>query len=156
MSRLLSAIAGVALVALLVIGCGGSESGEKEAGSGEPVISKARFIERAEDACAEILKQRNAAAAAWRKENPGSFAQGRLDAAFKEVVAPAIQEQVEALEALPLPAGDETRIDQMIEKLDKVGQEISRKGTGGTGAEEAFAYQEQAGSYGLATCARIY
>lgn len=152
MYRLLTIGIGITAVALLALGCGSSSDGETTV----EVLTKPQFIKQAEGACAEIAKQRGAAYAAWQKEHPGNSSQDLIDDAFREVIGPAIQEQVAALEALSPPAGDAAKIDQMVKNLAKAGQKISSEGTRGTGAQEVFEFQRQAGSYGLETCAVIY
>jgi len=165
MHRLCAVTVGLVLIAVLALGCGNSESSSDTASAGDttgsPNTTKAEFIKQADEACAKVAHRRTAAAAAWRKgvtvEDGTGFAdEQQLNDAFRKVVVPAIQEEVEALEAIPAPVQDEPEIRQMVENLAAAGERIAKEGAGGTQAGEVTAFQRQAQEYGLRTCVRIY
>ena len=160
MDRPLRVTLGIIVIVMLGFGCGDSGGGEADRATEATqtrAISKARFIKQADEACARVAKKREASAAALRKELDDEFLdEQELSAVFKKIVAPAIEEQVEALEALPAPAQDEAKVSEMIANLAKVGEQISREGTRGTGRREVFDFQREARGYGLKTCTQLF
>jgi len=149
MYRLVIAAIGLAAVALLAPGCGSSSN----AGETVEALTKAQFVKQADEGCAEVAKKREAAAAAWREEHPREVAPNELREAFKEVVAPAVREQVEVLEALAEPQADGAPVARMVKNLSKAGAEFEREGIE---SPEARQFQAEARKYGLKICSRLY
>lgn len=151
MYRLIAAIGIVAAVALLALGCGSASDG----GETVEALTKAQFIKQADEACAEVAKKREAAARSWRKEHPGSLATEELNEAFKEVIAPSVKEQVEALQALAAPEADSAEVARMVDNLLKVSRDLEEEGVEGMGQPEVSQYEDEARTYGLKVCPRL-
>ena len=149
MYRLLTASIGIVAVALLALGCGSSS----DAGETVEALTKAQFIKQADQGCAEVAKKREAAAAAWREKHPDDLAPSDLREALQEVVAPAVREQVEVLEAIDAPATDTAVVARMVDNLNKAGADFEKKGSEGP---EASQFQAEARKYGLKICPRLY
>src|SRR5690349_1775426 len=142
MYRLVIGAIGLAVVALLVPGCGSSSN----AGETVEALTKAQFVKQADEGCAEVAKKREAAAAAWKKEHPGELVPSELREAFREVVAPAVREQLEVLEALAAPQADGALVAQMVENLSRAGTDFEKRGLEGP---EASQFEAEAREYGL-------
>src|SRR3954454_14053364 len=124
MYRLILAM-GMAAATCFALGCGSSGS---EATSAP--LSKAQFIKQADGICAKAVKEREAAADSWRKELPGGAAEAeaKLEEGFKEVIAPALQQEAEELEALAAPEKDQNEVAKMLTTLSHAGQVIAQEG----------------------------
>lgn len=158
MSRLLTVTAGALLVALLAFGCGGSGGDDAtQVNETTEVVSKAQFVKQAQKACEEVGKKRKAAVAGWQKKFAGKVAtEEQLSEVFKDAIVPSIEEEVEALEALPVPAKDKPEIEKMIANLAAAGQKISTEGTKGTQGKELADFQRWAYEYDLEVCGRVF
>jgi hypothetical protein len=149
MYRLTMAI-GVVAAACLVIGCGSSGD---EATSAP--LTKAQFIKQADAICTKFAKKREVAFDVWKEEFAGGIeeAQFHPDAGFKEIVAPSLQQEAEALEALAAPAKDEKQMVQMTESLLKASEDIAANGTAGLRRPSNMAdFEDEAEAYGLEVC----
>jgi hypothetical protein len=152
MYRLIMAV-GVVAAICIAAGCGGSGGSEEEAASAP--LTKAQFIKQADAICANAVEDREAAAEAWRKEQPAGSAEtpNEIEQGLKEVIAPALQQQAEDLEALAAPAEDRTEVAHMISTLASAGQMMEQE------PKEAFQssipkFEREAKDYGLESCQR--
>lgn len=124
-----NAIAAGLLTAILVAGCGGSS---------DSATSKSAFIEEADAICAKV-----------RKEAPAVKAK-TLAASLVAKVQPEINQ----IEALEVPSGDEDQIEAFLEPARKFVAMVEAKGGKGTpaaGSQLATA-EKLAQQYGLKTC----
>lgn len=152
MYRLLTASIGIVAVALLALGCGSSS----EAGEATEALTKAQFIKRADQACADVMKKREAAAESWRKEHPNKVSAEELSDGFKEVMVPSVQEQIEALQDLPAPAADRAEVARMLDNLTEANRNFEKEGAEGAQQPEASQFEAEARKYGLKICPRLY
>lgn len=155
MYRLITAI-GIAATAFLAFGCGGG--GEETASGGEKTgaanITKAQFIKQADAICAKVRKEREAAIAAYMKDYPGgaTAAEENIDEGLKKVIAPSIQQEVEELEGLPVPAKDEAMVARMIENLVRGTEVLAEKGSQGLQKSGIPDFEREAAAYGFKAC----
>lgn len=143
---------------VLVAGCGGaSEPGgpvTAEAGS----LSKRQFIERADDICAERVKESATAVMEYLKENGlEPTTRDALDHApeIVDAVLPALQEQIDQLRSLGAPPGDVMAVSAILTAMQWNVDEGEAKPQKFLTSEGSFATPaELAKEYGLAKCAQ--
>lgn len=148
MYRLITAI-GMAAVGLLVLGCGGG--GEETATA---AATKAQFIKQADAVCSKVKKEREAAIATYKKEYPGGAeaAEENLDEGLKKVIAPSMRKEVEQLEALTVPAGDDEAVAKMIGNLARGSRVLAKQGAEGLAKSGIPDFEQEAAAYGLKVC----
>lgn len=155
-------IGGIAVAVVLLcvgVGCGG---GSDETTSD---ITKAQFVKKADFICADFKKQR--LAAAEKEFNPkqrqgshtvGSKATEELEAELRELAEnllhektiPLVRAQLEKLEALGAPAGDEEAVEKMLDNMEKATDEIEDEGFEGVvGGNQFDEFEKEAEKYGL-------
>jgi len=156
-------IGGIAVAVVLLgvgVGCGGGSDDTT------PEISKAQFVKKAKFICADYKAKRLAAAEKFnQKQQQGPHVVGAkateefeaemkavLEKVVDETIVPLTRTEQEKLEALGAPAGDEEKIEQMIESLDGALEKIEDEGVKGLLAENGFEqFEKEAEKYGL-TC----
>jgi hypothetical protein len=157
-------IGGIAVALLLLVvgvGCGG--------GGGDTTsdITKAQFVKKADFICADYKSKR--LAAAEKEYNPkqrqgshavGSKATKELEAELEELAENLLQEttiplvrtQHEKLEALGAPAGDEEKVEKMLDNMETATDKIEEEGFRGIiGGNQFDQFEKEAEKYGL-TC----
>jgi hypothetical protein len=141
-------------VLLLLVGCGGG---------GDSSLSKSEFIKRADAICKKADETQAGEAAAYQKAHLKEFVKLPVNAQIEQMVPilllPSIQREIEGIEALGIPSGDERQINDFLAEakkaLDKAEQnpatlEASR------GAEGPFRGPDQLGrEYGFKACDEI-
>lgn len=154
-------IGGIAVAVILLglgVGCGG--------GSDSPEISKAEFVKKANFICAEYKSLR--LAAAEKEFNPkqrqaiadGPKAFKEFQAEFKalgeellqEKTIPLMETQLEKLEALGAPDGDEEKVEKMLDNMEKATEDTEEAGFPKAVVGNQFdEFEKEAEEYGL-TC----
>ena len=143
--RFVTALAGVAALALVGAGCGG---GDKDSG-----VSKAEFVKEASAVCAERIKQigTDLRAAGQKGASPD---------AGVEAILSNLGEEAKELEALEAPAGDEARVEAIVRSLRKGLQEAEAEASKGNALFNAKNQMVKAGEeakkYGLEQCASLF
>jgi len=154
-------ISGIAVAVVLLgvgVGCGG--------GSGDttPEITKAQFVKKANFICADFNRERYAAAE--KEYNPkqrqgshtvGSPATKALEAELEEVgeelvrdvVIPSLRKELEKLESLGMPSGDEAQVEKILQSFDKGTQEIEEEGYKGALGNQFDDFDAESKAYGL-------
>jgi hypothetical protein len=144
--RLLIAM-GMAATVFLAVGCGGSDS---ETSS----LTKAQFIKQADQICADVAKKRQAAVNAFEADMPQGVkaSAAYLDQNLKEVVAPSLRREAERLEALPVPEGDEAKVQSIVDRLLKASTALEKGGAEGIAKAGFPEFEQEAAAYGLKIC----
>lgn len=161
MYRWMSGIAVALLLLVVGVGCGGGSSDTTSD------ITKAQFVKKANFICADYRSKR--LAAAEKEYNPkqrqgthtvGSKATKELEAELeelaetllKETTIPLVRTQHEKLEALGAPAGDEEKVEQMLDNMETATDEVAEEGFRGlVGGNQFDQFEKEAEQYGL-TC----
>jgi hypothetical protein len=121
-------------LALLIAGCGGSDD-ETSGGNGSTVAAdapptKAEFSKAAEEVCDKARDRRYNKAVKYREDHAKELKAMEPIAAEEkivvDVVLPAILEEAEELDALPVPKGDEKKIEAIIAGMEK-GVKVAEK-----------------------------
>ena len=105
--------------ALIVAGCGGGSSSSTTADA----LSKSEFLAQGNQICAKGDKEINAAGkkVLTQSQAPSQATQQKF---VTDTIVPNIQGQIDAIEALPAPSGDEDQVkaitDAAQSALDKV------------------------------------
>jgi hypothetical protein len=106
------------ILTLLVAGCGGSD---------DSAPTKAEFAEQANEICEASTKKQRAAFKKIVESNPSGSNESALAAKFVNgVVLPADQRQVEELQTLEAPSGDEQQVKAMVAAMQQ-GVETAEK-----------------------------
>lgn len=108
-----AAVTAIAALALIAAGCGDSDDEAPESSAGTE--SKAAFIAAADAICSDTATEVNAEV---RKRFQGATAAPTnedLVAFFTKVTLPALQTQIDEIAALPPPAGEEERVQAIVD-----------------------------------------
>lgn len=106
-----------ALALGLAAGCGDDDGSADSSTTTAPAITKAEFVARANEICADgdaAIEQ--AANATFTSAGPPDAA--TLEGFFTDTLIPSLQAQRDAIAALPQPPGDESAIDAIVAALD--------------------------------------
>jgi hypothetical protein len=144
---LAAALAGIVALA----GCGGSDS---TTGTTSETLTKSEFVAKANAICAKGNQEiRTAGKKLFSSgQAPSPAAQEKFVTA---TVIPSIQQQIDGVDALPAPAGDEQKVQAIVDAahsaLDKVKQNPSLITQ--QGQSDPFAQADKlTNSYGLTQC----
>jgi len=151
----------VGLVAGLVLaGCGGGSSSSTTGASGTSgaqgaALSKSEFVAKGNAICAQGNQEIQAAG---QKAFPKGQQPTQADEEnfATDTVIPSIQEQIDGIDALPAPSGDEDQVQAIVDAaqsaLDKAKQDPSLL-TGQAQGGDPFAQANKlADAYGLTKC----
>jgi len=119
------AAACLALTAILVSGCGGSDSSSasatSESGSSAP-LTKKEFVDQANRICQEGMKEKEKAVNVALKELPPRVVQNptpkTLGLFVEQTVIPAYVKLIDQLKQLNVPQGDEATIEKIMTKYE--------------------------------------
>lgn len=138
-------LAGTALVAA---GCGGG--GEDTSTS----LTKAQFVKQANAICANYNKQMAADFSKYAKEQSGG---GSTQISPAEAVAkatiPATKEELEDLRALPVPSGEEEKVEALLERRQEALEKIEDEPLFKTAGDPFEEFNQPLTDYGLTECA---
>ena len=114
----------VALLALVavVVGCGGGGDGETT-----ETLTKAEFIKQGDAICEKANEQSETEAEEFAEEKDFTLekaSEEQLEEAVSEVLVPSLNGQVEELDALGAPEGDEEQVEEIIVSLEGAAGEI--------------------------------
>jgi hypothetical protein len=121
MNRPLALLALLAsIAALAVAGCGGGDDSTSASTSAE--LTADEWVAQADQICAQGDKDQQAAIRQFFQDNGISTSQQPTAAQFQqlatEVVIPSIEEQINAVEALPVPEESADQVDAFVEQAD--------------------------------------
>lgn len=139
----------VALVVLLVVGCGGDSSDG-------PAISKEAFIKQADAICQRGNKRLEVALADFLKQQKSfkRFSKGDYEELIPTVFIPSFTREIKEIRALGIPNGDEEKIEAMLSALEE-GLETAESDPklASTNSEAVFGISSRiANEYGLKVC----
>lgn len=173
MSKRLTLPALLALaLALIAVGCGSGEDSSSGTGGGggetssdqTASLSKAEFIKQADAVCSKGKKEVEAQFAAYLKKNkiegigakgePRPEAEERKADVVLTIGVPAYRKQLEEIDALPAPAGDEATVEEFVSAAEE-GVEVVEEEPKAVfdGTSKAFAEADKvAKGYGFKVC----
>ena len=137
---------------MIVTGCGGGVDGSQSA-----AITKATFLKRGNAICAKGNKEIEEGIKRFEEENalPGApLSREQLIEAIEVVVLPVVREQIEGVEALGIPDGEESQIEA-IHEVDREALEKAESDPSSLTTEQTNPFTEAnrlAVEYGLVKC----
>jgi len=143
-------LAAMLLIAVFLAACGDDEESE----AAEP-LPKAEFVDQANEICEQGDTEIDQAA-------EETFTGGRpspeqIEGFASETLVPSIQGQIDDIEALGAPEGDEEQIQEFLDKAQQALDELEADPSllaASEGAQDPFAEVNQlADDYGLTACA---
>jgi hypothetical protein len=151
-SKLLIAAVAAAVLVGLVAGCGG---GDETTTEGSAALTKAEFIKQGDAICGEGNDQSEKEAEEFAEDNDFDLEKAteeQLEEAVSEVLVSNLSRQVEELDALAAPEGDEDQVEEIIGSLEDALEEIE--------GDPSLVFQnevlkepgELAGEYGFKVC----
>jgi hypothetical protein len=114
-------LAALVALAAIVAGCGSDDSETTEA------LTKVEFIKQGDQICEKANEQSETEAEEFAEENDFTLEKAsdeQIEEAVAEVLVPNLNQQVEDLEALGAPEGDEERVEEIITSLEDAAGEI--------------------------------
>jgi len=144
-------VAAAIVVALVMVGCGGSDSSTAASS-----ISKEEFITKADAICKKGTERLQAAIGRVLKNQPNitKVSKGEQEKIVATAMVPSVSREVKELRALPIPEGDEEKVDAMITALEEGVETAERDPEAVTKSSDAvFGISSRiAGEYGLEAC----
>ncbi len=141
-NRLILMSAAVLAIVLIVAGCGGGSDSTTGDGGSSPdggattdggdattaSITKAQLIAGADAVCTKGGKESEAEFASYVRENEIPEGKEPTEAQYAEIadeiLVPALQQQVDEIRALGVPAEDEAQVEAILNALDEAIEEI--------------------------------
>ena len=161
-TRLFALLAGAMAIALLAVGCGSSDDSTTDSttDSGSVAtssLSKAEFIEQADAICSKANDSISEEAEAYAEDNGISTDKEPSDEEKEEIVVevivPAIETQVDEIEELGAPSGDEETITAIVEGIRTASSETADDPSLAFGSPTPFEdVNKEAQDYGLEVC----
>ena len=115
--QVVKALVSFAALALLLASCGGDSSGDDNAGSDGPPLTKAQFIEQGDAICKKAMSELFANSQAFVKKNeinrPEPSEAENLEL-LVEIYLPHIESRLTKLQELSPPAADEQQIEEIF------------------------------------------
>jgi hypothetical protein len=114
---LLAALAALVALGALVAGCGGGDETANET----VTLTKAEFIEQGDAICEEGNAESEKEAEEFAEDNDFDIekaSEEQLEEAISEVLVSNLSRQVEELDALGAPEGDEDEVEEIIVSLE--------------------------------------
>lgn len=123
MSKLIAVSAALVAILVIVAGCGGGSDS-----SSSSSITKAQFIKQADAICEKGDEETNKEVEEFVAENNLSEkkepTKAQQEELVSQVVAPNVQGQIEEIDALGTPEGDEAKIEAMVGAVEEGVEEI--------------------------------
>jgi uncharacterized protein with von Willebrand factor type A (vWA) domain len=145
----------VALVAISMIaaGCGGGDDSSSDSSS----ITKAQFIKQADAICEKGNKENEAEFEEFAEEKNLSEnkepTKAQQEEAITDIVAPGVQKQIEEIDALGAPKGDEKQVEAIVTSVEEGVEEIEENpGSLIKGENPLGKGSKLAKEYGLKAC----
>jgi len=118
LNRFLALLVAVAAVALVVAGCGSSDDSTTDSTS----LTKAEFLKQGNAICAAGNKEINTGFEEFFEEgefsNKKQPTQAQFQEAAEEVVLPSVQKQIDELNELSPPEGEEEQFETLFENAE--------------------------------------
>ncbi|HEY5051839.1 MAG TPA: hypothetical protein VII45_00345 [Solirubrobacterales bacterium] len=117
--RLIATLAGVLTIALIVAGCGSSSDSSTDSTAS---LTKAEFVKQGNAICAAGNKQIETGIESFAKQNHLSESKPPTEAQAAEiaetVLVPSVSGQLEEIEALGVPRGEEDQVDAIFAAVE--------------------------------------
>lgn len=151
--RLLAVLAAIFAVGLIA-GCGSSDD-STDTVEETVTLTKAEFIKQGDQICKRAEGEAQAEAEEYAEENGfalESASDEQLEEAVVEVLVPALNRQIEELDALGAPEGEEERVEEIIVALEDGAAEIEDDPSLTFKGDPLNEATRLAGDYGFEAC----
>jgi hypothetical protein len=115
-------LAALAAISMIAVGCGGSDSTDSSS------ITKAQFIKQADAICEKGNEENEAEFEEFAEEKNLSEnkepTKAQQEEAITDIVAPGVQKQIEEIDALGAPEGDEKQVEAIVTSVEEGVEEI--------------------------------
>jgi hypothetical protein len=145
-------LAAVVAISMIVVGCGGGDDSTDSAS-----LTKAQFVKQADAICTEGDKQNEKEFEDFAKEH--NLSEGKepskavQEEAVQEIVVPGVRQQIEEIDDLGAPKGDEAKIEDVVtsveEGLDELEEDPTLLFKGKNPLEKGSTLARE---YGMAKC----
>jgi hypothetical protein len=133
--------------ALVATGCGGGEDSTTS-------LTKAQFVKQANALCAKYNKQMAADFSKYAKEHSsGNSSQALAAEAVGKATIPATKEELEALRELPVPSGEEEKVEALLERRQEALEKIEDEPLFKISGDPFEEFNQPLTDYGLTECA---
>ena len=149
---LIALLVAVSAIAMIVAGCGGSSDSSESTSS----LTRAEFVKQGNAICAKGNKEIQEGFEEFEQE-VGSQKQptkAQLTEAIETIVLPAVREQVEGVQDLGAPSGEEAKVEAITDSAEEALEEGEEDPASLTSEKaDPFAKaNELANEYGLTKC----
>ena len=150
---LVLALAAFAAIAMIAAGCGGGGDSTTDSSS----LTKAEFLKQGNAVCAKGNKEIEEGFQEFEKENDlqnGQPTKAQLTEAIETIVLPAVRDQVDGIEELGAPSGEEAKVEAVTDAASEAVEEGEEDPASLT-SEKADPFAEAnelANEYGLVKC----
>lgn len=150
---LVAALAAFAAIAMIAAGCGGGGDSSSESSS----LTKAEFLKQGNAVCAKGNKEIQEGFEEFEEENGLQNKQptkAQLTEVIETVVLPGVRSQVEGVEALGAPSGEEAEVEAVTDAASEA-LEKGEEDPAALASEKADPFAEAnelANEYGLVKC----
>ena len=149
----IAVLAALAAISMIVAGCGGGDDSSSDSSS----ITKAQFIKQADEICEKGNEENEAEFEEFAEDQGLSEGEeptkAQQDEAITEIVAPGVRKQIEEIDALPVPEGDEKQIEAIVLSVEEGVVEIeTNPDTLSAGISPLAEGSKLAKDYGLKAC----
>lgn len=140
-------VAVLAAALLAFVGCGGDDE--------TTALTKAEFTKQANAGCKEHQKEREELFKKVTNElDPSEVTRADQERLISEVLLPPFEKDIENLKSLGAPAGDEQRVEAIIEAMEKAIDKVEAKPLVALRTNSQFSEARAAAvKYGLDDCA---
>lgn len=154
MSKRLIVLFAAVLTMALVAGCGSSDD-STETVEETVALTKAEFIEQGDQICEQAEKDSESEAEEFAEENDFELekaSEEQLEEAIAEVLVPALDRQVEELDALAAPEGDEEQVEAIVVALEDASADVADDPSQAFEGEPLKEASKLAKEYGFEVC----
>jgi hypothetical protein len=148
---LIALLVAVAAIAMIVAGCGGGSDSSESTSS----LTKAEFVKQGNAICAKGNKEIQEGFEEFEQEvGQKQPTKAQLSEAIETIVLPAVRNQVEGIQELEPPSGEEAKVEAITDSAEealKEGEEDPASLTSEKADPFAKA-NEMANEYGLTKC----
>ena len=142
-------IAALAIFAMAVSGCGdGGDDGDTTAS-----LTKAQFVKQANAICAKHNKQVATEFNEFAQEgNLEDRSAAEVTKAVADIGIPALKKQLDELQALPVPEGEEEEVELIFQRLERTIEKVEDEPSFRTSGDPYEELNKPAFDYGIAEC----
>lgn len=136
-----------AAIALTVAGCGGGDDTTTS-------LTKAQFVKQANALCAKYNERMAADYTQYAEENfKGEPSPALAEEAVAKTTIPASEEELEDLRSLPVPGGEEKKVEALLERRQEALEKIEDEPLFKVAGDPFEEFNQPLTDYGLTECA---